>query len=144
MSATGPLRVSRTVLIPEGELRWRFSHASGPGGQGVNTADSRVELSFDVARSSALGPTQRARALERLDRRLVDGVLTVRASAQRSQLQNREAARDRLAAVVAKAIAPPPPKRHPTKPSKAATERRLADKRRRGRTKRLRRPDDED
>ena len=75
----------------------------------MNTADSRVELSFDVARSSALGPTQRARALERLDRRLVDGVLTVRASAQRSQLQNREAARERLAAVLAKAIAPPPP-----------------------------------
>jgi ribosome-associated protein len=144
MSVSGPLRVSRTVLIPDGELRWRFSHASGPGGQGVNTADSRVELSFDVARSSALGPTQRARALERLDRRLVDGVLTVRASAQRSQLQNREAARERLAAVMAKAIAPPPPKRRPTRPSKAATERRLADKRRRGRTKRLRRPDDED
>jgi ribosome-associated protein len=143
MSATGPLRVSPTVLIPEGELRWRFSHASGPGGQGVNTADSRVELSFDVARSQALGPTQRARALERLDRRLVDGVLTVRASAQRSQLQNREAARDRLAAVVAKAIAPAPPKRRPTKPSKGATERRLADKRKRAQTKRLRRPDDE-
>jgi ribosome-associated protein len=143
MSATGPLRVSPTVLIPEGELRWRFSHASGPGGQGVNTADSRVELSYDVARSTALGPTQRARALERLDRRLVDGVLTVRASAQRSQLANREAARDRLAAVVAKAIAPPPPKRRPTKPSKRATERRLADKRRRAQTKRLRRPDEE-
>jgi ribosome-associated protein len=143
MSATGPLRVSPTVLIPEGELRWRFSHASGPGGQGVNTADSRVELSYDVARSTALGSTQRARALERLDRRLVDGVLTVRASAQRSQLANREAARDRLAAVVAKAIAPPPPKRRPTKPSKSATERRLADKRRRAQTKRLRRPDEE-
>jgi ribosome-associated protein len=143
MSATGPLRVSPTVLIPEGELRWRFSHASGPGGQGVNTADSRVELSFDVARSAALGPTQRRRALERLDGRLVDGVLTVRASAQRSQLQNREAARDRLAAVVAKAIAPPPPKRRPTKPSKGATERRLADKRKRAQTKRLRRPDED-
>jgi ribosome-associated protein len=67
-------------------------------------------------------------------------VLTVRASAQRAQLQNREAARERLATVLAKAIAPPPPKRRPTKPSRAATERRLEDKRRRGRTKRLRRP----
>jgi ribosome-associated protein len=143
MTATGPLRVSRTVVIPEGELRWRFSHASGPGGQGVNTADSRVELRFDVARSPSLGPTQRARALERLDRRLVDGVLTVRASADRAQLRNREAARERLAAVLAKAIAPPPPKRRPTKPSKAATERRLAAKRRRAQTKRLRRPDDD-
>jgi ribosome-associated protein len=143
MAVTGPLRVSRTVLIPERELRWRFSHSSGPGGQGVNTADSRVELSFDVARSSALGPTQRARALERLDRRLVDGVLTVRASARRAQLQNREAARERLATVLASAIAPPPPRRRPTKPSRAATERRLAEKRRRSQVKRLRRPDED-
>jgi ribosome-associated protein len=131
------------VLIPEGELRWRFSHASGPGGQGVNTADSRVELSFDVARSPSLGPTQRSRALARLGKRLSDGVLTVRASARRSQLQNREAARERLATVLAQAIAPPTPKRRPTKPTKAATERRLADKRRRAQTKRLRRPDEE-
>ena len=143
MSATGPLRVSDTVLIPERELHWRFSRSSGPGGQSVNTADSRVELSFDVARSSALGPTQRTRALERLEKRLVDGVLTVRASAERAQLQNREAARERLAAVLAKAIAPPPAKRRPTTPSKAATERRLADKRRRAKTKRLRRPDED-
>lgn len=139
----GPLRVTRSVLIPEGELRWRFSRSSGPGGQSVNTADSRVELSLDVARTSALGPVQRARALDRLHGRLVDGVLTVRASAQRSQLQNREAARDRLAAVLAKAIAPPPPARRPSKPSKAAIERRIADKKRRARTKRLRRAEDD-
>jgi ribosome-associated protein len=143
MAATGPLRVSRTVLIPEPELRWRFSRSSGPGGQGVNTADSRVELSFDVGRSSALGPTQRARALDRLGKRLVDGVLTVSASSQRAQLQNREAARERLAMILAKAIAPPPPKRRPTKPTKAAAERRLAEKRRRAQVKRLRRPDDD-
>jgi ribosome-associated protein len=143
VTVNGPLRVSRSVLIPERELRWRFSRSSGPGGQSVNTADSRVELSFDVARSSALGPVQRSRALERLSRRLVDGVLTVTASAERSQMQNRQAARERLAAVVAKAIAPPPAKRRPTKPSKGAIERRLESKRRRGRTKRLRRPDDE-
>jgi ribosome-associated protein len=143
MAATGPLRVSRTVLIPERELRWRFSRSSGPGGQGVNTADSRVELSFDVERSSALGPTQRARALDRLGKRLVDGVLTVSASSQRAQLQNREAARERLATILAKAIAPPPPTRRPTKPSKGATERRLAEKRRRSNIKRLRRPDED-
>lgn len=143
MTAKGPLRVSRSVLIPERELRWRFSRSSGPGGQGVNTADSRVELSLDIAHTSALGPVQRARALDRLHGRLVDGVLTVRASAQRSQLQNREAARERMAAIVAKAIAPPPPRRRPTKPGKAATERRLADKRRRARTKRMRRADDD-
>ena len=143
MAATGPLRVTRGVTIPEGELQWRFSHASGPGGQGVNTADSRVELRFDVANTSALGPIQRARALDRLGHRLTDGVLTVRASSRRSQLQNREAARDRLAAILAAAIAPPPPARRPTRPTKASAERRLADKRKRAQTKRLRRPDDD-
>ena len=143
MTVNGPLRVTRTVLIPERELRWRFSRSSGPGGQSVNTADSRVELSLDVARTTALGPVQRTRALERLRGRLVDGVLTVRSSAQRSQLQNREAARERLAAVLAKAIAPPPPARRPSKPSKSANERRIAEKKRRGRTKRLRRADED-
>lgn len=143
MTVNGPLRVTRTVSIPQRELRWRFSRSSGPGGQSVNTADSRVELSLDVARTSALGPVQRARALDRLRGRLVDGVLTVRSSAQRSQLQNREAARERLAAVLAKAIAPPPPARRPSKPSKSANERRIAEKKRRGETKRLRRADDD-
>ena len=143
MTVNGPLRVTRSVLIPERELRWRFSRSSGPGGQSVNTADSRVELSLDIGRTTALGPVQRARALERLRGRLVDGVLTVRASAQRSQLQNREAARERLVAVLAKAIAPPPPARRRTKPSKAATERRIAAKKRRARTKLLRRADED-
>jgi ribosome-associated protein len=138
-----PLRVSRSIVVPERELRWRFSHSSGPGGQGVNTADSRVELSFDVANSTALGPIQRKRALERLSRRLVDGVLTVTASEHRSQYRNREAARERLARILAGAVAPPPRQRKPTKPSRAAVERRLTDKRRRARTKRLRRPDDD-
>ena len=96
----GPLHVSRSVQVPEGELRWRFSRSSGPGGQSVNTADSRVELSLDLSSTSALGPVLRARALERLHGRLVDGVLTVTASEQRSQLRNREAARERLAAEI--------------------------------------------
>jgi ribosome-associated protein len=109
----------------------------------VNTADSRVELSLDVANTSALGPIQRKRALERLSRRLVDGVLTVTASEHRSQYRNREAARDRLARILAGAVAPPPRQRKSTKPSRAAVERRLADKRRRARTKKLRRPDDD-
>src|SRR5262245_9603236 len=143
MGATGPLRVTRAVVIPERELRWRFSHASGPGGQGVNTADSRVELQLDVARCDGLGPVQRTRALERLAPRLVDGVLTVRASSRRSQLQNREAARERLAATLAQAIAAPAPSRQPTRPTRAAKERRLDEKRRRGETKRLRRADDD-
>ena len=140
----GPLRVSRSIEIPERELRWRFSRSSGPGGQSVNTADSRVELSFDVSTSSALGPVQRSRALERLAGRLVDGVLTIAASEERSQLRNREAARERLARLLAEAAAPPPPKRRPTKPSRRAVERRLEAKRLRGRTKRLRRPAEDD
>ena len=135
----GPLRVTRSVVIPERELTWRFSRSSGPGGQSVNTADSRVELGLDVARTTALGPIQRARVLERLSRRLVDGVLTVRASEHRSQLRNREAALERMAKILADALAAPPPRRRPTKPRRGAVERRLADKKRRSRTKRLRR-----
>jgi ribosome-associated protein len=140
----GPLRVSRSILVPERELRWRFSHASGPGGQSVNTADTRVELSLDVARTSALGPIQRARALERLAGRLVDGVLTVTAQDERSQLRNRESALERMAKILAKAVQPPPPARKATGPTRAATERRLAAKKRRSRTKRLRRVEDDD
>jgi ribosome-associated protein len=139
----GPLRVTRSILIPERELRWRFSRSSGPGGQSVNTADSRVELSLDVAKTTALGPVQRSRALKRLSGRLIDGVLTVTAQEERSQLRNREAARERLAGILAEAVAPPPRRREPTRPSRAAVERRLADKRRRAETKRLRRADDE-
>jgi ribosome-associated protein len=140
----GPLRVSRSVVVPERELRWRFSRSSGPGGQSVNTADSRVELSLDLTTTTALGPIQRARALDRLSSRLVDGVLTVTASEERSQLRNREAARERMATILAKAIAPPPKPRRPTAPSKAAKERRLAEKRRRSQTKRARRVRDDD
>jgi ribosome-associated protein len=140
---TGPLRVTRSVVIPERELAWRFSRSSGPGGQSVNTADSRVELSLDVARTTALGPVQRARVLERLSRRLVDGVLTVKASEHRSQLRNREAALERMAKTLAAALAPPPPRRRPTRPTRGAVERRLADKKRRARTKRLRRSEED-
>jgi ribosome-associated protein len=109
----------------------------------VNTADSRVELSLDIAATTALGPVQRARALERLAGRLVDGVLTVTAQEERSQLRNREAARERLAEILAEAVAPPAPRREPTRPNRAAVERRLSDKRRRAEKKRLRRADGE-
>jgi ribosome-associated protein len=140
----GPLRVSRSVVIPETELRWRFSRSSGPGGQHVNTSDSRAELSWDVARSAALGPVLRARALDRLAGRLVDGVITVAASEERSQLRNREAAEARLIALVADAVAPPPRARRPTRPSRGAVERRLGAKKRRSETKRARRAQPED
>jgi ribosome-associated protein len=139
----GPLRVTRSVSVPERELRWRFSRSSGPGGQSVNTADSRVEVRLDLTTTTALGPVQRARVLERLAGRLVDGVLSVTASEHRSQLRNREAALERLAGILAEALAPPPPRRRPTRPGRAAVERRLADKKRRARTKRLRRTEDE-
>ena len=132
------LPVTGSVMIPAAELQWRFSRASGPGGQGVNTTDSRVELSFDVAASTAFTPAQRDRVLQRLSGRLVDGVLTVVAAEHRAQLRNREAARTRLAAILRQALTPDPPTRRPTRPSRAARERRLADKRRRTLTKRLR------
>jgi ribosome-associated protein len=137
------LTVRSGVVIPEAELAWRFSRSGGPGGQSVNTTDSRVELSFDLAGTSALSDVLKTRALERLQSRLVDGVVTIAASEYKSQWRNREAARERLAALVSEAIAPPPRKRRPTKPSKASVRRRLDDKKRRGETKRLRgRPDD--
>ncbi len=134
------LPVNGSVSIPEAELRWRFSRASGPGGQGVNTTDSRVELVFDVNASVAFTPTQRDRVLQGLSGRLVRGLLTVVATEHRSQLRNREAARVRLAAALRQALTPDPPKRRASRPSRAARERRLADKRRRTVTKRLRRP----
>ncbi|HET6712824.1 MAG TPA: alternative ribosome rescue aminoacyl-tRNA hydrolase ArfB [Actinomycetota bacterium] len=137
----GPLRVTRSVVVPERELRWRFSRSSGPGGQSVNTADSRVELRLDLTTTTALGPTLRARALERLSGRLVDGVLTIVAAEHRSQHLNREAALVRLAEVLRGAVAPPPPRRRQTKATRASVERRLAAKKRRSRTKKLRRPE---
>lgn len=130
-------------MLPARELHWRFSRASGPGGQGVNTTDSRAELSFDIARSPSLPEDLRARALERLGPRLVDGVLTIVAAEHRSQLRNRDAARDRLAATLRGATAADPPARRATKPSKGAKRRRMDEKTRRGRIKRLRgRPED--
>lgn len=138
------LEVSRHLVVPAHELTWRFSRSSGPGGQSVNTSDSRVELSFDVAESGALSPLLRSRALGRLSDRLVDGVVTVTASEHRSQLRNREAAMTRMADLLRQAIAPPAAPRKRTRPTKAARERRLTDKRRRGEVKRLRgrTPDD--
>ena len=131
----GPLHVSPRLTVPEAELRWRFSRSSGPGGQSVNTSDSRAELSFDVGGSACLPDDLRARALDRLAGRLVDGVLTVAASEQRSQLQNREAAEQRLTELLREAIAPPPPPRRPTRPSRGAKERRLEGKRQRSQIK---------
>jgi ribosome-associated protein len=120
------------LTIPDAELVERFSRSSGPGGQSVNTTDSRVELSWDIGASPALTDAQRHRLLERLDGRLVGGVLTLVASEQRSQLQNRTAARARLHHLVAEALEPPSPPRRATKPSRSAKARRVDAKRRRG------------
>ncbi|MEV8268503.1 alternative ribosome rescue aminoacyl-tRNA hydrolase ArfB [Microbacterium sp. NPDC076911] len=133
------LRVDSRVTIPESELTWRFSRSSGPGGQGVNTTDSRVELMWDAASSAVLSPLLRERLFDRLRGRLAAGVLTITASEHRAQKQNRDAARARLAKVVADALAPPSPPRRATKPSRGSKERRLTAKKQRTDVKRLRR-----
>jgi ribosome-associated protein len=135
----GPLRVNGSVVIPEHELQWRFSRSSGPGGQGVNTTDSRAQLRWDIAGSTAVSPEQRLRLLGRLGTRLIDGVLQISASEQRSQLQNRDAAERRLVDLVAGALAPPPRSRRATRPTRGSIERRIAGKRRRSDVKKLRR-----
>ncbi len=133
------VRVNERLTIPAAELAWRFSRAGGPGGQGVNTTDSRVELSWDLTGSPLLPTALKDRAVERLGARLVQGVLTVTASEHRSQLRNREAAAARLGGLVASAIAPPPRVRRTTKPSRGSVERRIAEKKRRGQIKKGRR-----
>jgi ribosome-associated protein len=133
------LTVTRTLVVPAAELSERFSRSSGPGGQGVNTADSRVELSFDLAASPSVPGWLRTRMLARLEKRLVDGVLTVTASEHRAQLQNRMAARERMAGILRDAAAAPPPVRRKTKPTKGSQERRIAEKKRRAQTKNGRR-----
>ena len=127
------------LVIPDAELVERFSRSSGPGGQSVNTTDSRVELSWDIAQSAALDEVQRDRLLTRLAGRVVDGVLTIAASEHRSQLRNRTAARARLQRLVTEALEPPAPPRRATRPSRAARARRVESKRRHGELKASRR-----
>ncbi|PQZ93630.1 aminoacyl-tRNA hydrolase [Arthrobacter sp. MYb227] len=132
------LEVSKTLSIPAAELSWRFSRSSGPGGQHVNTSDSRVELSWDIAHSEVLTDVQRERVLDRLDSRLIAGVLTIASSTQRSQLRNREIALEKLAELIVLALAPGPAKRRATKPTRGSVKRRLAAKGRRSETKKQR------
>jgi ribosome-associated protein len=126
----------RGHVIPPDDLSWRFSRSPGPGGQSVNTTESRVELSYDLDGSDALPPALKERALRALAGRMTSGVITVTASEHRSQLRNREAAAARMSALLTEATAPPPRPRRPTRPSRAARERR-------SQIKRLRRPADE-
>lgn len=133
------------LVVPAGDLTEQFSRAGGPGGQGVNTTDSRVQLSLDLATTSALTDRQRERALARLSTRLVGTSLTVDASEHRAQRRNRSAARERMAALLREALAPPPPSRRATKPTRGSQRRRLAAKTRRGEIKRARsRPSGDD
>jgi ribosome-associated protein len=133
----------RGIVIPADELSWRFSRSAGPGGQSVNTTDSRAELSFNVATSAALPPVLKERALRALDSRLTGGVITVTAAENRSQLRNREAAAARLSGLLTAATAAPPRTRRPTRPTRGSQERRLAAKQRRSQVKRLRRSTDD-
>ena len=130
------IRVTRSVSIPLSEIELRFSRSSGPGGQHAQTSETRVEAVFDVEASSALTERQRRRVLER-----AGPVLRAVAQDERSQLRNRQLALERLAAQLREALRVRRP-RVPTKPTAAARERRLEEKRRRGETKRLRRPPD--
>ena len=122
------------LVVPDADLVERFSRSPGPGGQSVNTSDSRVELEYDVRAASTLTDTQRARAL----RRWPDGVVTIAASEHRYQHRNRVAARERLATLLREALAPPPPPRRATRPTRGSKERRLRAKKERGQTKSLR------
>lgn len=131
--------VVRGHVIGESELRWRFSRSDGPGGQSVNTTDSRVELSYDLVGSSAFPVALRDRALAALAPRLVGGALTVSASEHRSQWRNRQAALRRLQRLLEDATAPPRAVRRPTRPSARARQRRVETKRRHGDLKRARR-----
>ncbi|MER7758762.1 alternative ribosome rescue aminoacyl-tRNA hydrolase ArfB [Streptomyces sp. NPDC097619] len=135
-SMPGPYVIRGAVVLPEAELVWRFSRSSGPGGQHVNTSDTRVELGFDLAATKALPEVWKERALERLASRLTGGVLTVRASEHRSQWRNREMAAVRMAAVLAEATAAPPKARRPTRIPRGINERRLREKKARAQTKR--------
>ena len=132
---SGDLRVTDRVVVPAAMLGWRFSRSSGPGGQGVNTTDSRVELSVRPLDIPGLNDQQLARLTQRVGARLVDGLLTVAASEHRQQRRNREAARGRMAGLLADALAPPPRVRRATRPTRGSTERRITAKKQRGRLK---------
>ena len=133
------LVVDDRFIIPAADLQWRFSRASGPGGQGVNTTDSRVELWLDLDRCSGLGPFRLARLKERLAPRLLDGRLRVVAAEERSQWRNRQLAMGRLASLLREAMKPLPARRKATRPGRGAVRRRLEAKKKRGDLKRRRR-----
>lgn len=129
--------VPRGLVIPAADLTERFSRSPGPGGQSVNTADSRVELVLDLG-TAALTDTQRRRARKALSAHLVGETVVVVASEHRGQHRNRVAARERLASLLRGALAPPPPPRRATRPTRGSQRRRVEAKKQRGQTKSLR------
>jgi len=133
------LEVSPALTIPATELGWRFSRSSGPGGQHVNTSDSRVQVSWNIADSAVLSDEQRTLLLSRLHSRLVAGVVTIAASEQRSQLRNREIALAKLADLITDGLAPDGPRRRATKPTRGSGRRHMAAKTQRSATKQQRR-----
>ena len=132
------LEVSSRLTIPSAELRWKFTRSSGPGGQHVNTSDSRVQLTWSVAESAVLSADQRERLLGGLESRLVAGSVTVTVSEQRSQLRNREVALARLRILLRDALAPPSAARRPTRPTRGSARRHLAAKKERSAIKQQR------
>lgn len=130
---TGP-GLPRGLVIPAAELHEQFVRSSGPGGQSVNTTDSRVQLRLDLAECSALTDEQRRRSLSALEPRLAGTELIVVADEHRSQFRNRKAARERMAELLREAVAPPTPRR-PTKPTRGSQRRRLQAKKHRGQIK---------
>ena len=138
------LEVSPALTIPASELSWKFSRSPGPGGQHVNTSDSRAAVTWSITDSAVLSDEQRAQLLDRLGHRLVAGSVAVAASEQLSQLRNRELALEKLAAILTTALAPDGPARRATKPTRGSNRRRLAAKNERSQTKQQRqRPSDD-
>ena len=132
------LTINSRLVIPSNELKWRFSRSSGPGGQGVNKTDSRVELVFDIKRSAVFGPFQKQRLLEQLGNRCANGCLNIVASEERSQYQNRQLAMARLVNLLREGLKPPPKERKATKPTRASQKRRVSSKKHRGALKQTR------
>ena len=126
------LTINSRLVIPANELKWRFSRASGPGGQGVNKTDSRVELLFDIKQSSVIGPFRKQRLLETLNRNCINGRLRIVVAEERSQYKNRQLALARLACILRQGMKPAPRLRKPTRPTSASKNHRIQAKKKRG------------